>query len=81
VVFFLYICRETSTNPFKNAKQTQFFEGRNLWKMFIYRGLQKKTPSGGVKNKPNSNPIQTQSKPILAQKSGGQSQFKPKQTQ
>jgi hypothetical protein len=33
------------------------------------------------KNKPNSNPIQTQSKPILAQYQGWQSQFKAKQTQ
>jgi hypothetical protein len=30
-----------------------------------------------VKNKPNSNPIQTQSKPILAQKLGGQTQSNP----
>ena len=29
------------------------------------------------KNKPNSNPIQSQSNPILAQKSGGQSQTNP----
>ena len=30
-----------------------------------------------AKNKPNSNPIQTQSKPILGQYQGWQSQFKP----
>ena len=29
------------------------------------------------KNKPNSNPIQSQTNPILAQKSGGQTQTKP----
>ena len=34
-----------------------------------------------VKNKPNSKPIQTQSKPILGQYQGCQSQNKPKQTQ
>jgi hypothetical protein len=33
------------------------------------------------KNKPNSNPIQTQSKPISAQKRGYQSQTNPIQTQ
>jgi hypothetical protein len=32
-------------------------------------------------NKPNSNPIQTQSKPILAQYQGWQRQFKAKQSQ
>jgi len=42
------------------AKQTQFFGGRNIWKMFIHKGLQKNPPSGGIKNKPNSNPIQSQ---------------------
>jgi hypothetical protein len=30
-----------------------------------------------VKNKPNSNPIKPKTNPILAQKSGWQSQFKP----
>jgi len=34
-----------------------------------------------LKNKPNSNPIQTQSKPILSQKSGWQIQTNPIQTQ
>jgi hypothetical protein len=34
-----------------------------------------------LKNKPNSNPKQTQSNPILAQKSGWQSQTNPKQSQ
>jgi hypothetical protein len=33
------------------------------------------------KNKPNSNPIQTQSNPIKANKMPKQTQFKPKQTQ
>jgi hypothetical protein len=34
-----------------------------------------------LKNKPNSNPIQTQTKPFLGQYRGWQSQFKAKQTQ
>ena len=51
------------------TKQTQFFP--------IFQPKTTIPP----KNKPNSNPIQSQSKPILAQKSGGQSQFKPNQTQ
>ncbi|HIJ54130.1 MAG TPA: hypothetical protein HPP66_13430 [Planctomycetes bacterium] len=33
------------------------------------------------KNKPNSNPIQTQSNPIKANKTPKQTQYKPKQTQ
>jgi hypothetical protein len=33
------------------------------------------------KNKPNSNPIQTQTNPIKANKTPKQTQFKPKQTQ
>ncbi len=50
----------------KNAKQTQFFRVFHP-KMMI-----------SLKNKANSNPIQSQTNPILAQKSGWQTQFKPK---
>ena len=62
----LYSSRECSTNQTFYAKQTQFF-----------RVFHPKTTIS-PKNKANSNPIQTQSKPILAQKLGG---AKPIQTQ
>ena len=44
----------------------------------IYKILSR---SPGTKNKANSNPIQTQSKPIKANFNAKQSQTKPKQTQ
>jgi hypothetical protein len=47
------------------AKQSQFFPIFQP-KMMI-----------SLKNKPNSKPKQTQTKPILAQKAGGQSQTNP----
>jgi hypothetical protein len=53
VVFFLYICRETSTNQRKNAKQTQF-----LWIFCLETMISQK-------NKPNSNPIQSQYSAII----------------
>ena len=65
----LYNSRECSTNQLFLCKTNPIFT------IFHTKTMIK------PKNKPNSNPIQTQTKPILAQKSGGQSQFKPKQTQ
>jgi len=45
------------------------------------RYYDKWTPGEREKNKPNSNPIQTQSNPIKANIMPKQTQFKPKQTQ
>ena len=65
----LYRCRENSTNPPFFTKQTQFFP--------IFH------PKTTIpqKNKPNSNPIQTQTNPILAQKQGLIMRTKPIQSQ
>jgi hypothetical protein len=46
-----------------------------------YDDEQRKMNNKRSKNKPNSKPIQTQSKPILGQYQGWQSQTKPIQTQ
>gem|GEM_PF-2573811 len=45
------------------------------------RDYEKKDTWWSRKNKPNSNPIQTQSNPIKANKMPKQTQYKPKQTQ
>jgi len=45
------------------------------------KDYENKTLGERGKNKPNSNPIQTQSNPIKANKMPKQTQFKPKQTQ
>jgi len=45
------------------------------------RDYEDKTLGERGKNKPNSNPIQTQSNPIKANKMPKQTQYKPKQTQ
>jgi len=43
-----------------------FRNGRNERKLNFNKGLQKKRLFSTPKNKPNSNPIQTQSKPVLS---------------
>jgi len=48
---------------------------------YITREYGKKDTWWSGKNKPNSNPIQTQSNPIKANKMPKQTQYKPKQTQ
>jgi len=48
---------------------------------FITADYENKTLSRRGKNKPNSNPIQTQTNPIKANKTPKQTQNKPKQTQ
>ena len=47
----------------------------------LTKNYEKRTLGERGKNKPNSNPIQTQSNPIKANKMPKQTQFKPKQTQ
>jgi len=52
--------------------------------VYLQRITEKSRPPAESKQtqfKPNSNPIQSQTKPIMNQKLGYQSQFKPKQTQ
>ncbi|HIJ54305.1 MAG TPA: hypothetical protein HPP66_14320, partial [Planctomycetes bacterium] len=49
--------------------------------MVLTVDYEKKTLGERGKNKPNSNPIQTQSNPIKANKMPKQTQYKPKQTQ
>ena len=49
--------------------------------IFSQKDYENKTLGGSRKNKPNSNPIQTQTNPIKANKMPKQSQYKPKQSQ
>ncbi len=55
-----YICRGPSTNQLFYAKQSQFPRHPNECKYLFKNGLWNIFPAGGAKNKPNSNPIQTQ---------------------
>jgi hypothetical protein len=84
----LYNCRETFTDvmsalqigPFCSNKPNFRKSQMNVSKVITTDYDNMDTWSIG-KNKPNSNPIQTQSNPIKAQKMQKQTQFKPKQTQ
>jgi hypothetical protein len=76
----LYSSRECSTNPLKNAKQTQS-QVLRIWLSSLttskygtgtFSEMRKQTQF-----KANTNPIQTQTNPIMNQKSGGQTQTNP----
>jgi len=85
---FLYICRGSITFVVRPLQIAHFMQNKpNFQKdqmnvnMVLTRAYDKKTPGERGKNKPNSNPIQTQSNPIKANKMPKQTQYKPKQTQ
>jgi hypothetical protein len=60
------------------AKQTQFTKLQNEHNHFFNNEIRKFKHFVGGKNKPNSKPIQTQTKPILANYKAWQSQNKAK---
>jgi len=61
---FLYNCRERSTNQLFYAKQSQFRESQMNVNKVLTKDYENKTLGEHGKNKPNSKPIQSQSKPI-----------------
>ena len=84
----LYNCRGLSTTiedslqirPFMQNKANFRKSQMNVNKVLTV-DYENKTLGGSGKNKPNTNPIQTQSNPIKANKMPKQSQNEPKQTQ
>jgi len=84
----LYNCRETFTDVMSALQIRLFMQNKpNFQKaqmnvnMVLTMDYEKWTLGQRGKNKPNSNPIQTQSNPIKANKTPKQTQYKPKQTQ
>jgi len=79
------LCLESSTFVVSALQIAHFMQNKPNFRkaqmnvnMVLTRDYAKKTPGERGKNKPNSNPIQTQSNPIKANKMPKQTQYKPK---
>ncbi|MHC4654131.1 MAG: hypothetical protein ACYS91_03825 [Planctomycetota bacterium] len=84
----LYNCRETFTDVMSALQIRLFMQNEPNFRKsqmnvtdLLTRDYRRMDTWSIRKNKPNSNPIQSQSNPIKANKMPKQTQFKPKQTQ